>query len=94
MKGEARVKLVANQYLREKKTLPDDALDKDPLAKDLMTRLINRFKEEDQDTLRILNGKFKALPDEKLVYTAVDRLNGIIHQQLDQHGHPPSDEAK
>jgi hypothetical protein len=96
VKGEARAKLVADQYLREKEALPDNALDKDPLAKDLMTRLINRFKEEDQDTLRILNGKFsqfKVLPEEKLVYTAVDRLNGII-QQLDQHGQPPSDEAK
>ena len=61
-----------------------------------MTRLINRFKEEDQDTLRILNGKFSQLkvpPEEKLVYTSLDRLNGII-QQLDQHGQPPSDEAK
>ena len=65
------------------------------LAKDLVSRLVNRFCGEIQDELGDLNRKFAhfiILPDEK-VCTGIDRLKGIV-QKMIQHGQPSTAKAR
>ena len=86
---------IVDQYILEKEILDADDPDKEVLAKDLVSRLVNRFRGEVQDELGDLNRKFThftILPDEK-VCTGIDRLNGIV-QKMTQHGQPPPAEAR
>ena len=86
---------VVEQYILEKKILPVNAINKEVLAKELLDRLVLRFRGENKDELGDLNKKFTHFiiqPDEK-VCTGIDRLNGII-QKMTQHGQSPTDAAK
>ena len=86
---------IVDQYILEKEILDADDPNKEVLAKDLVSRLVNRFRGEVQDELGDLNRKFThftILPDEK-VCTGIDRLNGIV-QKMTQHGQPPTAEAR
>ena len=86
---------VVEQYILEKEILPGNAINKEVLAKELLDRLVLRFRGEIQDELGDLNKKFTHFiiqPDEK-VCTGIDRLNGII-QKMTQHGQAPTDAAK
>ena len=86
---------IVDQYLLEKEILPANHADKETLASELLTRLINRFRGEIEDEVGDLSSKFTQfvmLPGEK-VSTGIDRLNGIV-QKLTQHGRAPTVEAK
>ena len=78
---------MVEQFILEKEILPGNAINKKVLAKELLDRLVIRFRGEIQGELGDLNKKFTHFiiqPDEK-VCTGIDRLNGII-QKMTQHG--------
>ena len=86
---------IADQYMLEKEILPVNDPNKETLASELLTRLINRFRGEIEDEVSKLSSQFTQflmLPGEK-VSTGIDRLNGIV-QKLTQHGYAPTAEAK
>ena len=86
---------IVDQYILEKEILDADDPNKEVLASDLVSRLVNRFRGEIQNELGDLNRKFThfmILPEEK-VCTGIDRLNGIV-QKMTQHGQPPTAEAR
>jgi hypothetical protein len=75
--------------------LPNNDPNKEILAKELLERLVLRFRGEIQEELGELSSRFTQfviLPDEK-VCTGIDRLNGIV-QKLIQHGQPPTEATK
>ena len=86
---------ISDQYILEKELLPNNDPNNEILAKELLERLVLRFRGEIQDELGDLSSQFTQfviLPEEK-VCTGIDRLNGIV-QKLDQHGQPPTAAAK
>ena len=86
---------ITDQYILEKELLPNNDPNKEILAKELLERLILRFRGEIQEELGELSSRFTQfviLPDEK-VCTGIDRLNGIV-QKLIQHGQPPTEATK
>ena len=86
---------IADQYMLEKDMLADNAVDKNPVAIELMKRVTDRFKDDAQDELGELNREFTSfeMADGEKVCTGIDRLNGVI-QKLTQHGQAPTPEAK
>ena len=86
---------VVEQYILEKEILPGKAVNKEVLVKELLDKLVVRFRGEIQHEIGDLNKKFTHFiiqPDEK-VSTGIDRLNEII-QKMTQHGQAPTDAAK
>jgi hypothetical protein len=77
---------IADQYMLEKEILPANHANKETLASELLTRLINRFRELEDEVSKLSSQftQFVMLPEEK-VSTGIDRLNGIV-QKLNQHG--------
>ena len=82
VQGVPKALEIVEQYNREKEVLPANNPNKEVLAKELIERLIVRFRGKIQDELGDLNKKqliFIIQSDEK-VCTEFDRLNGIIQK--------------
>jgi hypothetical protein len=84
-----------DQYVLEKEILPANDANKESLASELTTRLVNRFRGELEDEIadfRSLLANFTMIPGEK-VEKGVDRFNGIV-QKLNRHNRGPTADAK
>jgi hypothetical protein len=86
---------IADQYVLEKEILPANDANKESLASELTSRLVNRFRGELEDEIADFSSQFtnfKMIPGEK-VEKGVDRFNGIV-QKLNRHNRGPTVDAK